>query len=157
MTLPHAFLHAHIKNLNLYLWSPCTRECARGRNTKGKGFFLSLFVSSLYIRAFCLQLIIDVKLNSNWRQREKLSKKTQPNCSGCNPHRTTSLGLLRTESIFCCLCLPNSLMMHIYVNWSLAAFCCLLISISFWPCKAGSESLSRLINSWIPPPPHPWL
>ena len=75
MTLPHAFLHAHIKNLNFYLWSPCTRECACGRNTKGKGFFLSLFVSSLYIRAFCLQLIIDVKLNSNWRQREKLSKK----------------------------------------------------------------------------------
>lgn len=78
MTLPHAFLHAHIKNLNFYVWSPCTRECARGRNTKGKGFFLSLFVSSLYIRAFCLQLIIDVKLNSNWRQREKLSKK-KPN------------------------------------------------------------------------------
>lgn len=39
MTLPHAFLHAHIKNLNFYVWSPCTRECARGRNTKGKGFF----------------------------------------------------------------------------------------------------------------------
>lgn len=39
MTLLHAFLHAHIKNLNFYLWPPCTRERARGRNTKGQASF----------------------------------------------------------------------------------------------------------------------
>lgn len=32
-------------------------------------------MSRLYIRVFCLQLIINIELNSNWRQKEKLSKK----------------------------------------------------------------------------------
>lgn len=64
-----------LKPPNFYFQSLCTRLRARGRNTKGKGFFLSLFVSRLYMGVFCLQLIIDIELNSNWRQKEKLSKE----------------------------------------------------------------------------------
>lgn len=64
-----------LKSPHFHLQSLRTRLRAQGRNTKGKGFFLSLFVSRLYIRVFCLQLIINIELNSNWRQKEKLSKK----------------------------------------------------------------------------------
>jgi len=64
-----------LKPQNFRVQSLRTRLRARGRSTKGKGFFLSLFVSRLYIRVCCLRLIIDIELNSNWRQKEKLSKK----------------------------------------------------------------------------------
>lgn len=78
MNLLHAFLHAHITIQFFFffnLQSLWTRFHAQGSSTKRKGVFLSLFVSRFYIGGFCLQLIIDVELNSNWRQKEKLRKK----------------------------------------------------------------------------------
>lgn len=62
-----------------FLFTVPTQTCVRTRKGHKRKrllfFFWPLFVSSLYIRAFCLQLIIGVELNPNGRQREKLNQK----------------------------------------------------------------------------------
>lgn len=49
--------------------------CMCIKNKKRESLHVLLFVSRFYIRVFCLQSILDVELNSSWRQREKLSTK----------------------------------------------------------------------------------
>lgn len=71
------FTHAY-QPPRFFIYSPHADVCAHEEGTqkeKASFFFWPLFVSSLYIRAFCLQLIIGVELNPNGRQREKLNQK----------------------------------------------------------------------------------